>query len=216
MKLFLDSADVEQVRFFAQSGLLDGITTNPTLLADVGSGHAKALEKICKLVPEGPISVEVHNEDTNGMVEEGTELAKIAPNIVIKVPANQKGILACHRLREKGILVNVTLCFSLGQALTAAKAGATYISPFIGRLEDIGESGIELIAQILQMYRQFPSLETQLLSASIRGLKHVSAVARLGSDAATLPPKVFHQLFEHHMTDKGLLQFRKDWESIPS
>ena len=213
MKLFLDSADVAEIRTLAESGMVDGITTNPSSIAGSGREALAVLGEICRLLPCGPVSAEVIAEEADEMVREGKRLAEVAENIVVKVPVGREGLVACQRLRENDIRVNVTLCFSGAQALLAAKAGATYISPFIGRLEDCKQDGIGLVSDILSIYRAYPAFRTQVLAASIRNCAHVTAVARLGTHAATIPPGVFGALFSHPLTTKGIRRFLSDWKS---
>ncbi len=210
MQFFLDTADVECVKNLSKTGFVDGITTNPSLVMASGRQFEEVLAEICSVI-KGPVSAEVVAMDVEGMVTEGRHLAKIADNIVIKVPLTFDGLQACQIFRAEGIAVNVTLCFSAAQALMAAKAGATFISPFIGRLDDTGHDGIHLIAEIAEIYDQF-DFETQILAASIRHPLHVVEAAKCGCDAATIPPKIFEQLIKHPLTDKGLDIFRKDWE----
>lgn len=216
MKFFLDSADIGEIRRAMEAGLIDGITTNPSLLSKAAVGGAtprEILQEICATVP-GPISAEVVDVDKDRMYAEGKELAKIADNIVIKVPLTEDGLIACRRFRSDGIHVNVTLCFSPAQALLAAKAGASYISPFVGRLDDVGENGMELIAQIVQIYENY-DFETEVLVASVRHPMHVVDAALLGAHVATVPAKVLHQLLGHPLTDRGLKAFLADWEKLP-
>jgi transaldolase len=216
MKIFLDTADLNEIRRAAEAGLIDGITTNPSLLAKAAGASGdprEILAEICRTV-DGPISAEVVATDTAEMVREGRELAKIADNIVIKVPLIESGLRACRQFRAEGIRVNVTLCFSPTQALLAAKAGATYISPFVGRLDDIGHNGMQLIAQIVQIYENY-DFETEVLVASIRNPQHVVESALMGADVATIPPKVLYQLLQHPLTDKGLDAFLADWAKLP-
>jgi transaldolase len=217
VKIFLDTADLTEIRRAAEAGLIDGITTNPSLLAKAAGseGDPRAiLEEICAAVP-GPISAEVVATDADTMVREGKKLAKIADNIVVKAPLTEAGLVACRRFRAEGIMVNVTLCFSPTQALLAAKADATYISPFVGRLDDISMDGMELIRQIRAIYDNY-DFETQILSASIRHPQHVVESALAGADAGTMPAKVLWQLLEHPLTDKGLDGFLADWEKLPA
>ena len=211
MLFFLDSADTEEIRDLASTGLIDGVTTNPTLIAKSGRPIAKVIEDICNIVG-GPVSAEVTASDVEGMLKEGRFLASIADNVTVKVPLTMDGLKACHVLTSEDILVNVTLCFSPAQALLAAKAGATFVSPFAGRLDDIGEDGIGLIQDIVGIYQQYPDLSTQVLAASLRNPAHVVAAARVGADVATLPPSVFRQLYNHHLTDKGIAVFMSDWK----
>ena len=211
MKFFVDTADIGEIRELAATGLLDGVTTNPSLIAKTGRGFFAVIEEICAAVP-GPVSAEVTATDAEGMVAEARRLAAVAGNIVVKVPLTWDGLKACRRLRDEGTMVNVTLCFAPAQALLAAKAGATFVSPFIGRLDDLGQDGMQLIADICQIYRQYPdTLRTEVLVASIRSPRQVVEAARLGAHVATLPPKVLRQLVSHPMTDKGLAVFLDDW-----
>jgi transaldolase len=211
MKLFLDTADVAVIRRLAAGGLIDGVTTNPSLMAKAGGDPLTMLREICRLT-DGPVSAEVIATDTAGMVAEGQNLSQVAPNVVIKLPLTADGLAACRKLTELGIRTNVTLCFSVGQALLAAKAGASYVSPFIGRLEDKGEDGIALIHAIRAIYDNYPALKTQILAASIRNTGHVESVARAGADAATVPPAIIEALMHHPLTDAGLAAFLEDWE----
>jgi transaldolase len=217
VKIFLDTADLTEIRRAAEAGLIDGITTNPSLLSKAAGadGDPRAiLEEICAAVP-GPISAEVVATDAETMVREGKKLAKIADNIVVKAPLTEAGLVACRQFRAEGISVNVTLCFSPTQALLAAKADATYISPFVGRLDDISMDGMELIRQIRAIYDNY-DFETQILSASIRHPQHVVESALAGADVGTMPAKVLWQLLEHPLTDKGLAGFLADWEKLPA
>ena len=209
MKIFLDTAEIEEIRRFAASGLVDGITTNPSLIRKSGRDFNSVLLEITDAVA-GPVSAEVVATDADSMVAEGERLAAIAPNIVVKIPLTWPGLEACRRLSQMGHPVNVTLCFSATQALLAAKAGATYISPFIGRLEDIGLNGMALIAEIRNILDNY-RLSSQLLAASIRSPRHVAEAAAIGADAATLPPATLQQLALHPLTDKGLAAFLADW-----
>jgi transaldolase len=216
MKFFLDSADVSEIRRAMDAGLIDGITTNPSLLAKVaGADHdpRDVLAEICRIVP-GPISAEVVATTRDEMLREGRELAKLADNIVVKVPLTEAGLMACRQFRSEDIRVNVTLCFSAAQALLAAKAGASYISPFVGRLDDIAQDGMELIEQIVQIYSNY-DFQTEVLVASVRHPVHVVQAALIGADVATVPAKVLHQLMQHPLTDKGLAAFLADWEKLP-
>ena len=216
MQIFLDTADLSEIRRAAEAGLIDGITTNPSLLskaAGAGGDPREILKEICATVP-GPISAEVVATDAETMVREGKKLAKIADNIVVKAPLTEDGLVACRRLRAEDIRVNVTLCFSPTQALLAAKADATYISPFLGRLDDISSDGMELIRQIRMIYDNY-GFETRILAASIRHPQHVVEAALLGADVATLPPKVLWPLLNHPLTDRGLEAFIADWEKLP-
>jgi transaldolase len=216
MKIFLDTADLSEIRRAAEAGLIDGITTNPSLLSKAAGsdGDPRAiLEEICAAVP-GPISAEVVATDAETMVREGKKLAKIADNIVVKAPLTEDGLVACRRFRAEGIKVNVTLCFSATQALLAAKADASYISPFVGRLDDISADGMDLIRQIRVIYDNY-GFATEILSASIRHPQHVVESALAGADVGTMPAKVLWQLLEHPLTDKGLAGFLADWEKLP-
>ncbi len=214
MKIFLDTADLSEIRRAADAGLIDGITTNPSLLAS-GAGDrepAELFREIAEIV-DGPVSAEVVATETPTMVEEGKRLAALHDNIVVKVPLTEAGLRACRQLRDTGIRVNVTLCFSAVQALLAAKAGATFISPFVGRLDDVGQDGIELVAEIREIYDEY-GIETEILAASLRHPKHVLQSALIGADCATLPPKVLYQLLKHPLTDVGLERFLADWETL--
>jgi transaldolase len=210
MKFFIDSADIGEIRDLAATGLVDGITTNPSLVAKSGRKFLEVVQEICEVVP-GPVSAEVTATDHATMLAEGRKLAKIASNVVIKVPLTPDGLKVCRALRVEGHRVNVTLCFSPAQAILAAKAGASYISPFIGRLDDAGTDGLDLIADIVQIYEAYPDFETEVLVASVRHPIHVVAAAKLGADIATLPPAVLRQMFHHPLTDKGLSAFLADW-----
>jgi len=209
MQLFLDSTDVAELRALAVTGLVDGVTTNPSLIMKSGRPMLEVIAEICSIV-EGPVSAEVAGVTANQMIAEGEKLAKVAPNVVVKAPLTEEGLIATRALSRQGIHVNVTLCFSAAQALLAAKAGAAYISPFIGRLDDLGEDGMELIAEIRAIYDNY-DFDTQILAASIRSADHVTRAAIIGSDCATIPPTVFRELFKHPLTDKGLEQFLGDW-----
>jgi len=214
MKIFLDTADLKEIRRAADAGLIDGVTTNPTLLAQASEGRdAKEIFKEIAEIVDGPVSAEVVGLDVETMVSEGLRLAALHPNIVIKVPLTEDGLKACRRFRQEGIGVNVTLCFSPLQALLAAKAGATFISPFVGRLDDISHDGMELISQIRQIYDNY-DMDTEILVASVRHPQHVVESALLGADCATIPPKVLWQLAKHPLTDKGIEAFLKDWASM--
>ena len=214
MKIFLDTADVAEIRRAAEAGLIDGITTNPTLVARVaGDRDPKDLyREICDTV-HGPVSAEVVGLDSDTMIREGRKLAAIHDNIVVKAPLTEHGLRACRALTREGIRVNVTLCFSPSQALLAAKAGASYISPFVGRIDDVSGEGMQLIHQIRQIYDNY-GFDTEILVASVRHAPHVVEAALLGADCATIPPKVLWQLLKHPLTDIGLDRFLKDWKSI--
>ena len=209
MQIFLDSADAKLIGELAASHLVDGATTNPSLIAKSGRPMAEVIAEICGLV-EGPVSAEAVAEDTATMLAEGRKLADIAPNVVVKLPLTRDGLTATAVLAAEGIRVNVTLCFSAVQALLAAKAGAAFISPFVGRLDDHGADGVELLAEIRAIYDTY-DFETQLLAASIRNPAHVKAAALAGADCATIPPAVFAELFKHPLTEKGLELFLSDW-----
>ena len=211
MKFFIDSADIAEIRDLAETGLVDGITTNPSLVAKTGRSFVEVVKEICSIV-SGPVSAEVTATDTKGMLAEGRKLAKIADNIAVKVPLTRDGLKACRTLRDEGTMVNVTLCFSAAQALLAAKAGASFISPFVGRLDDIGQDGMELISDIVQIYSMYEEIETEVLVASIRHPVHVVQAAKMGAHVATLPPDVLRKLFNHPLTDKGLAAFLADWQ----
>lgn len=213
MKFFVDTAEVAEIAELAATGLLDGVTTNPSLIAKSGRNFFEVIEEICALV-EGPVSAEVTATSYDQMVAEGRRLAELAPNVCVKLPLIWDGLRACRTLADDGTKVNVTLCFAAGQALLAAKAGATFISPFVGRLDDIGHDGMQVIADIVEIYRSYPeTLRTEVLVASVRGPAHVVEAARLGAHVVTMPPKVLHQLASHPLTDKGLTAFLKDWEA---
>jgi transaldolase len=210
MKFFVDTAEIAEIRDLAATGLLDGVTTNPTLIAKSGRNILDVIAEIAEVV-SGPVSAEVAATDYPTMLKEAAVLKKIAPNVAIKVPLTVDGLKACYALSQEGTLVNVTLCFSATQALLAAKAGAAFISPFIGRLDDIGQDGLELIADIVQIYSNYPAITTEVLAASIRHPIHLIEVAKIGADVATIPPSVIRQLYNHPLTDKGLAAFVKDW-----
>lgn len=211
MQLFIDSADVTELRNAAASGLIDGVTTNPTLIAKSGRPMLEVIAEICDLVP-GPISAEVAATTADAMIAEGAKLAQIAPNVVIKLPLTRDGLIACGHFANEGVKTNVTLCFSPAQALLAGKAGATYVSPFIGRLDDYGFDGMDLIRDIRAIYDNY-GYETEILAASVRNTNHVKEAAIAGADVVTIPPAVFGDMFKHPLTDKGLEQFLKDWAS---
>ena len=212
MKFFIDTANLAQIREANEMGVLDGVTTNPTLIAQTGRNFLEVVEEICSIV-DGPVSAEVAATDLDGMLAEGRRLREIAGNVCIKVPLTWDGLKACKALSDEGTQVNVTLCFSAAQALLAAKAGATFISPFVGRLDDIGADGMELISDVVEIYSQYPAITTEVLVASVRSPNHVIDAARMGAHVATLPPKVLRQLALHPLTDKGLAAFVKDWAS---
>jgi transaldolase len=210
MKFFVDTADIAEIRDLAATGLVDGVTTNPSLVAKSGRKFLDVVKEICDVVP-GPVSAEVAALDHAGMLAEGRKLAQIAHNVVVKVPLTPDGVKTCKALRAEGTKVNVTLCFSPAQAILAAKAGASYISPFVGRLDDVGVDGMGLIGDIVQIYDSYPEFETEVLVASVRHPMHVVAAGKLGADVVTLPPPVLRQMFNHPLTDKGLAAFLADW-----
>ncbi len=211
MKFFIDTASLKEIREAAALGIADGVTTNPSLIAKEGNVDFKQhIAAICEIV-QGPVSAEVTSENQEEMVREGLEYSKIAPNVVIKCPLTRDGLKATRQLSEQGIRVNVTLCFSPAQAILAAKAGASFISPFLGRLDDVGENGLNLLQDIVEIYQNY-SWKTEILAASLRHPIHVVEAARLGADIATMPFKVIDQLFNHPLTDKGQAQFLADWQ----
>lgn len=210
MKFFIDTADIGEIRELAETGMVDGVTTNPTLVAKTGRRFLDVVEEICHIVP-GPVSAEVTATDYETMVREGRALAKIKHNVTVKVPLTRDGLRCCRTLSGEGTMVNVTLCFSSGQAILAAKAGASFVSPFVGRLDDISQDGMELIADIVDIYRQYDHFRTEVLVASVRHPMHVVQAARLGADVVTLPPKVLRQMYDHPLTEKGLSAFLADW-----
>jgi transaldolase len=214
MKIFLDTASLADIRWASQAGLIDGVTTNPTLLAKAAGDvdPNDVLKEICSLV-DGPVSAEVVAVDGEGMYREGRELAKLAENVVVKIPMIEEGLTAIRRLVSDGIRVNVTLCFSSVQCLLAAKAGATYVSPFLGRLDDVGHEGMDVIREARLIFDNY-DLETQILAASIRHPRHVAGAAMLGADAATMPTEVLRKLLLHPLTDRGLDQFLNDWSKL--
>ena len=209
MKFFVDTANIEDIEKLIPTGFVDGVTTNPSLIAKQGTDMAETIKNICSIV-NGPVSAEVTATEFTKMLEEGEYLASLAKNVAVKVPLTVDGLKTCKSLREKGIMVNVTLCFSAAQALLAAKAGASFISPFVGRLDDVGEKGMDLIEDIVIMYENY-AFETEVLVASIRTKQHVIDSAVIGAHVATLPPKVIYELYDHSLTDKGLKAFLDDW-----
>ena len=209
MDFFLDTAKIEEIEQGLEWGMVDGVTTNPSLIMKSGRDTNEVTKEVCSIV-DGPVSAETVAEDAEGMIAEGRHLAEIAPNIAVKVPLTWAGLRACKTLTSEGKMVNVTLCFSANQALLAAKAGATFISPFIGRLDDISLDGMELIAEIRQIYDNF-HFSTEILAASIRSVNHVKASAMIGADVITAPPSVIKKLADHPLTDKGLEAFMADW-----
>ncbi|MBP2295214.1 fructose-6-phosphate aldolase [Azospirillum rugosum] len=211
MKFFVDTADIAEIRDLADTGLLDGVTTNPSLVAKTGRSFLDLVAEICDVV-NGPVSAEVASTDFETMLAEGKKLAKIADNVAVKVPLTQAGLKVCKALSSEGTMVNVTLCFSAAQAILAAKAGASFVSPFVGRLDDIGQEGMGLISDIVEIYSNYDYFKTEVLVASIRNPIHIVDSARLGAHVVTAPPAVLKQLFNHPLTDKGLAQFVADWQ----
>ena len=213
MQIFLDTAILDEIKKGADTNLVDGCTTNPSLAAKAGREYNDVLKAICSII-KGPVSAETVSLDAEGMVKEGVAFSKIAKNIVVKVPMTVEGMKACQRLTKQGIKVNVTLCFSANQALLAAKSGAFIISPFVGRLDDIGEVGMDVVKDIKQIYDNY-KFKTQILVASVRNTNHVLDAAKIGADIATVPYSVFEQLFKHSLTDVGIKKFLEDWEKVP-
>lgn len=210
MRFFIDTADIAEIRDLAATGLVDGVTTNPSLVAKTGRDFMEVLEEICAIVP-GPVSAEVAATDTETMLAEGRRLARVAKNIAIKVPLTPDGLKACRALSDEGTPVNVTLCFSAAQSILAAKAGARFVSPFVGRLDDIGADGLALIGEIVEIYAAYPDFTTEVLVASVRNLGHVVESAKMGAHVATIPPGILRAMFKHPLTDKGLDAFLADW-----
>ncbi len=210
MKFFVDTADVDEIRDLAATGLLDGVTTNPSLIAKSGRPFLEAIREICEVV-DGPVSAEVTATDHSTMLSEGRKLAQLAGNVAVKVPLTPDGLKTCRVLADDGVMVNVTLCFSASQSILAAKAGAAFVSPFIGRLDDISRDGMGLIEDIRLIYDNYEGFKTEILVASIRSPNHVAEAAKLGADVATIPPTVLRQLFNHPLTDIGLDAFLADW-----
>ena len=211
MKFFVDTADTDEIRDLAATGLVDGVTTNPSLIAKSGRRFLDVVREICDMI-DGPVSAEVTATDHETMLSEGRKLAQLARNVAVKVPMTPDGLKTCRALADDGTMVNVTLCFSPGQAILAAKAGASFVSPFIGRLDDVSRDGMQLIAEILAIYRQYDGFGTEVLVASIRHPMHVVEAAKLGAHIATMPPNVLRQLYKHPLTDAGLAAFLADWE----
>jgi transaldolase len=209
MKFFMDTANVEQIRKAVELGMCDGVTTNPTLIMKEGRDHKTVIQEIAKIV-KGPISVEGIADSTEGMVKDGLEFARWAPNVVVKVPMTKEGLKAVRELSAKGVKANVTLVFSPAQALLAAKAGAAYVSPFVGRLDDISEDGMKLVGEIMQIFNAY-GYKTEVIVASVRSVKHVVEAAKLGAQVATIPAAVFESMFKHQLTDKGIAQFKEDY-----
>ena len=210
MKFFIDTAEISEIKELNSFGLIDGVTTNPTLIAKSGRKFQEVIAEICAEV-KGPVSAEVASTDYDGMVREGEILSKIAKNVCIKLPLTMDGIKACRYFSNKGIQTNVTLCFSPAQAILVAKAGATFVSPFVGRLDDIGQDGLNLIGEICEIYANYENFKTQVLVASVRNPIHIVESAKLGAHVATIPAKVIKQLAQHPLTDKGIETFVKDW-----
>jgi transaldolase len=211
MKIFLDTAEIEEIRTAARWGVLDGVTTNPSLYAKVGGSYDSVLVEICKLT-SGPVSAEVIADDVEGMLEEGRHFAKLAPNIVVKVAMSENGLEAISRFADEGIKTNCTLVFSTNQGLLAAKAGASLVSPFVGRLDDINQDGMTVVRELAEVFSLY-DIETEVLAASIRNPLHVTQAALAGAHIATVPFKVLQQMVHHPLTDKGIVQFKKDWEA---
>ncbi len=214
MRLFLDTANIEHIKHGARLGVISGVTTNPSLVSKEGKvNYKKLVQEICSIIP-GPVSTEVISQDVAGMVWEAREIAKWAKNVVVKIPAGLEGTEATYILAKEGIKVNYTLCFSVNQALMAALAGAAYVSPFVGRLDDIGEDGMLLIRDILQVYRQYPDIKTQVIAASIRHPQHCLEAAKAGSHIATVPYNILLQMVKHPLTDAGCAKFMADWQKV--
>jgi len=210
MKFFVDTADLNEIKDLAATGMVDGVTTNPSLAAKQGMNFKELIAEVCKVV-SGPVSAEVTALDYETMMKEADVLRKIARNITIKVPLTQDGLKVCRALSSEGTMVNVTLCFTCGQAILAAKAGATFVSPFVGRLDDLGVNGMQLIEDIRMVYDNYDSFKTQILVASVRSPEHIINAGRIGADVVTAPPKVIRQLYHHQLTDSGLKTFAEDW-----
>lgn len=210
MKFFIDTADLNEIKELATTGMVDGVTTNPSLAAKQGMDFKELIAEVCKVV-SGPVSAEVTALDYETMIKEAEVLRKIARNVTIKVPLTNDGLKVCRVLSSEGTMVNVTLCFTCGQAILAAKAGATFVSPFVGRLDDLGVNGMQLIADIVQVYDNYEDFKTQVLVASVRSPEHIINAGRIGADVITAPPKVIRQLYHHPLTDAGLKQFAEDW-----
>jgi len=210
MKFFVDGADIPEIKALSAMGIVDGVTTNPSIIAKTGRQFQEVIAEICAIT-SGPVSAEVAALDSKTMILEGRHLAKIANNVCIKVPLTEEGLKACYALRQENIMVNVTLCFSAVQALMAAKAGATFISPFVGRLDDVGHDGIQLVEEICQIYANYPELTTEVLAASVRHPLHVKQIAEIGAHVVTAPASVLRALVNHPLTDKGIETFSKDW-----
>lgn len=211
MKIFMDTANVEEIKQFVDMGIVYGVTTNPSLVAKSGRTQADVIPEICRLVP-GPVSAEVISQECEGMVQEARDLVRIADNVVVKIPCIAEGLKAVKLLAAEGIRTNVTLVFSLGQALLAARAGASYVSPFIGRLDDIGEDGVQLVRDMVKVFHNY-NFKTEIIAASVRNVEHVNQVMLAGADIATIPTKVLAELIQHELTDKGLAKFMEDYRN---
>jgi len=211
MKFFVDTADIDEIRDLADTGLLDGVTTNPSLIKKAGKDFLPLIAEICEVV-DGPVSAEVASTDYETMIKEARKISKIADNIAVKVPLTPAGLKVCKELSDDGIMVNVTLCFSANQAILAAKAGAAFISPFVGRLDDLSQDGLDLIEDICTIYGNYPNWSTEVLVASVRNPVHILESAKMGADVVTCPPNVIRQLYNHPLTDKGLATFVEDWK----
>lgn len=212
MKFFIDSADIGEIKELSSYGLVDGVTTNPSLIAKSGRNFLEVIQEICAVI-SGPVSAEVAATDYPTMIKEGEVLSKLAKNVCIKLPLTMDGLRACKYFSDKNVKTNVTLCFSAAQAILAAKAGASFVSPFVGRLDDIGQDGLSLIEEICEIYSNYPEFKTEVLVASVRHPIHITATAKMGAHVATIPGKVFKQLVSHPLTDKGLETFVADWKS---
>lgn len=212
MKIFVDSASIDEISEAASLGIIDGVTTNPSLIAKNRGNVNDTIREICKII-DGDVSAEVIAEDYDGMITEGKFLYSLAENIVLKLPMTEAGLMVCKYFSNAGYKTNVTLCFSLNQAILAAKAGASYISPFVGRLDDIGQDGMELISEIKTAFLNYPHFRTKILAASIRNTEHVKKSSLLGADAVTIPPRIIYALYKHELTEKGLQIFRRDIDS---
>ena len=212
MKFFIDTANIAEIREAASLGIIDGCTTNPTLLSKEKGSYKEILKEICEIIP-GPVSAEVVSMDAEGMFKEGKDLSKVADNIIIKVPCIREGVKALSMFKKEGIQTNATLCFSTNQGLVVAKAGATYVSPFVGRVDDVGNSGMDLIRELVQVYNNY-SFATQIIVSSVRHPQHVYESAIIGADVATIPFKVLEQLIKHPLTDAGVASFLADWEKV--
>ena len=210
MKIFLDSADIDEIRELSKTNFIDGVTTNPSLIAKSGRNILEVIEEICSII-SGPVSAEVTATDYETMMLEANRFIKLAKNVSIKVPLTRNGLQTCRTLSEKGVSVNVTLCFSPSQAILAAKAGASFISPFVGRLDDIGQNGLDLIYDIVEIYNNY-NFKTEVLVASVRGVHHIVESAKIGANIVTIPAKTFKEMYNHPLTDKGLASFLSDWK----